>query len=381
MRQVRSISGSIAFREDGKMTGNGFRRILGMNAVIGLATLAAGCGGDGQAAPPLPPAASGGSSGGSSSSGGAGLSNPHLVFTAGDLFPTPTAVQEIYTVNTDGSGLSQLTGDGLQKFLPHFSPDGTKLLYTKFLRGGYGASNALTDVFLLDRASGREMQLTYSGVAVQPVWSPNGQQIAFGTLSGNGIWLMNADGAAPRMIAQPSGAPDDQRWGDYLWSSDNWIYFTAAQDIGGCFKVRIDRIRPDGNGRTQITDGGPNCTPAGMEQNGDADPGISPDGKTLYSSRGLPASVPGLPGATIRHLFKFSSDPFTPGKVETDLSLPTKADCIAGVPKVSPDGGRIALFLLCPADPNNGVTLTDPVGARFTFVLPGFGPDWNPAAR
>ncbi len=53
----------------------------------------------------------------------------------------------------------------------------------------------------------------------------------------------------------------------------------------------------------------------------------------------------------VRHLFKFSSDPYAPGKVEVDLSLAAKADCIAGVPKVSPAGDRVALFLFCAADP------------------------------
>lgn len=365
------------------MARNGFRQFLRLNAAMAMAAVVAGCGGAGQASLPLPPMTSSGgssSSGGTTSSGGGGLSNPTLVFT-GDGFQSPVSRQEVYTINPDGSAFTQLTSDGLNKFLPHFSPDGTKLLYTKFSSGGYGSPGAVTDVVVFDRATGKETQLTFGGVAIQPIWSPDGRRIAFGTLTGSGLWLMDAGGSAPRMIAQPSGAPDDLGWGDYLWSVDNWIYFTVAENIGGCFKVRIDRIRPDASGRVKITDGGPNCTPAGMEQNGDADPGISPDGKTLYSSRGLPASVPGIPGSTIRHLFKFSSDPFTPGKVETDLSLPTKADCIAGVPKVSPDGGRIAFFLLCPTDPNRGITLTDPIGSRFTFVVPGFGPDWNPVAR
>ena len=141
-------------------------------------------------------------------------------------------------------------------------------------------------------------------------------------------------------------------------------------------------MRPDGSGRVPITDGGPHCTPAGLEQSGDADPGISPDGTTLYSSRGLPVTVSGTAGMTVRHLYRFSSAPFTPGKVETDLSLPAHADCVAGVPKVSPAGDRVALFLFCRADPARaGVTLTTPGGATWTFVAPGFAPDWNPAAR
>ncbi|MFM9829492.1 MAG: hypothetical protein ACKVOB_12230 [Sphingomonas sp.] len=315
------------------------------------------------------------------SNGGSGLTSPALVFT-GSTFPSPTDLQPVFTINLDGTGRIAITSDGLENFLPHFSPDGTKLLYTKFARGGFGSPNAVTDIVVYDRARATETMLTRSGNAIQAVWSPNGQQIAYGVYSNDALWVMNADGSAPRIIARPSGAADDVQWGDYLWSSDNWIYFTVAQNIGGCFKVRIDRIRPDGAGRTKITDGGPNCTPAGLEQSGDADPGISPDGKTLYSSRGLPTTVPGHPEMTVRHLFKFSSDPYAPGKIETDLSLPAKVDCIAGVPKVSPGGDRIALFLFCAADPQHaGITISDPGGAAFAFVAPGFAPDWNPTAR
>ncbi|WP_293903552.1 hypothetical protein [Phenylobacterium sp.] len=312
--------------------------------------------------------------------------SPALVFTA-DFSPAlpapgPATRQEIFTTGVDGKAIQQLTHDGTEHFLPHFSPDGSKLLYTRFAVGGYGDPASILDVWVYDRASGAETQLTHTGRSVQGVWSPDGRQIGYGDFSNNTISIMNADGSSPRVIAPSSGNPDDRQWGDYLWSSDNWIYFSVAQDIDGCFKVRLDRIRPDGSQRTRITDGGPNCTPPGLEQSGEADPGISPDGKTIYSSRGLPRIVPGTANATVRHLFKFSSDPYTPGKVETDLSQAAKADCIAGVPKVSPGGDRIALFLFCPSDPEHaGVTLTDPDGSAFTFVTRGFGPDWNPAAR
>ncbi|MFA6219810.1 MAG: hypothetical protein WC692_08530 [Erythrobacter sp.] len=306
---------------------------------------------------------------------------PDLIFT-GDGVQSPTSRQELFTIYQDGSARTQLSSDGLNHFLPHYSPDGRRIAYTKFFRGGYGSADAITDVVVYDVASRIETRLTNLDNGWQPVWSPDGTRIAFGTNSGSELRLMNADGSGQRLVGRPGGSPDDLQWGDWLWSSDNWIYFVVVQRIDGCFKTRIDRIRPDGSGRVRITDGGPNCTPDGFEQSGDADPAISPDGRTIYSSRGLPLRVPGQPDATVRHLYRFSSDPYTVDKVETDLSLPAKADCIAGVPKVSPRGARIAFFLFCPSDPARiGITLTDPDGTAFTFITPGFGPDWHPTAR
>lgn len=48
----------------------------------------------------------------------------------------------------------------------------------------------------------------------------------------------------------------------------------------------------------------------------------------------------------------------------------------------SPDGTLILVFLFCPSDPEQvGVTLTDTTGTTWTFITPGFAPDWNPTTR
>lgn len=308
---------------------------------------------------------------------GGQTSAAQIVFEAPGI-PGGGTVQEIFTVNLDGSHLRQITHDGLNKFLPHFSPGGTHLLYTKFFKGQYGDPEPQTDIVVYDFASAQETRLTNTGTGFQPVWSPDGQQIAFGSYNGVSLWIMNADGSNPRSLGRPSGAMDDLRWGDFAWSSDNWILFVVAQNTNNCFKVRLDKIRPDGTARTQVTDGGSNCSPSGREPYGDADPGFSADGRTIYSSRGL-SPLLATPNGTIRHLYSFSSDAWTPGKVETDLSLPSRPDCIAGVPKASFDNTRVLVFLFCPAAPQHaGVTVTDTAGSYWNFVAGGFGADWNP---
>jgi hypothetical protein len=192
---------------------------------------------------------------------------------------------------------------------------------------------------------------------------------------------MNSDGTAQQLVGQPSGAPDDVIWHDTAWSSDNWIYFVVKQTTNNCFKVRLDKMRPDGTSRTQVSGGGTNCTPPNMEPYGDADPGISADGQTVYSSRGL-SPLPADPTQTLRHLYAYSSDAYTPGKVETDLSIASHPDCTVGVPKGSPDGTQILVFLFCPSDLDQvGVTLTNTSGSSWKFIATGFGPDWNPTTQ
>jgi hypothetical protein len=148
---------------------------------------------------------------------------------------------------------------------------------------------SVMDIAVYDLATGTETMITHEGDDVQGTWSPTGARIAYLNISSpTTMWIMDPDGSNPQRIASSTGTADDMQWGDIAWSRDDWILFSVAQNVNGCFKVRTDKIRPDGSSRTQVSDGGPNCTPPGAEQSGDADPGWSASSETIYSSRGFP---------------------------------------------------------------------------------------------
>jgi Tol biopolymer transport system component len=99
--------------------------------------------------------------------------------SGGAIVPGPGAFYEIAVMNLDGSGFRQLTSDGTFKFLPHFSPDASKIVYTKFLVGQYGVPNSITDIAVYNLVTNTETVITHQGVDVQGTWAPTGKRIAY----------------------------------------------------------------------------------------------------------------------------------------------------------------------------------------------------------
>lgn len=145
--------------------------------------------------------------------------------------------ERIYTMNPDGSGLTQLTG-GPHQLQPAWSPDGTKIAYMDRLKDA-------TALYLMN-ADGSKPRLLVSDIFhnVNLAWSPDGTKIAFcsvaparGSNSKFSLHVINVDGTNDVELAEGSGSPS--------WSPDgNQIAFTTFQGI--------DLINADGTNRRQL---------------------------------------------------------------------------------------------------------------------------------
>lgn len=120
--------------------------------------------------------------------------------------------KDIYTMNTDGSNVVQITDHSAGDFRPTWSPDGTRIAFRS-------QRNSNNDIWIVD-ADGNNLQqvTTHSSVDIFPEWSPDGSEIIFESrrTGADEIWAISTDGSNPRQIttggtfaSHPDWSPDN----------------------------------------------------------------------------------------------------------------------------------------------------------------------------
>lgn len=151
-----------------------------------------------------------------------------------------SGTNEIYTINPDGTGLLRLTNGWAEDHNAAWSPDGSKIVFASDRSGrGRGAMH----LWMMNADGTGQTQLTFGSGEDDPVWSPDGTQIAYTLVAGgqpNALWVMNANGSNAKALLT-----------GFIPAPGGWLEFHPGQPTWSLDSKRI-AFSSDASGQFQL---------------------------------------------------------------------------------------------------------------------------------
>jgi Tol biopolymer transport system component len=287
---------------------------------------------------------------------GIGDSSPDWSYDASKLAFVRS--EQVWVMNADGSGQTQVTHDTGGVFMPSWSPDGTKIAYE--LR-----ASGTSQIVVINANGSNQQALTSASLnSENPAWSPDGTKIAFDSDRGvtglPEIYVMNANGSSQTPLTTDTYSATAP-----AWSPDGTkLAFTGTYIVvSNSTTTHITIINANGTGEHQLTTG------TGSE--GGAT--WSPDGKMIAFNGIEPPS----PGKYVPpQIYSINSN--GSGQVDLTNNLNDQDGSPAwqknSTPKLTvvvkdPAGKAIAGVPIIVTGPHDGKSVTD-AGGTATFQFP-----------
>lgn len=166
-----------------------------------------------------------------------------------------TIGNDFYVINADGTARKKLNMNSPGSFnvLLEWSPDGRKLLFFSN-RDHIGEEDPISDFYVMNADGTGQTRLTYTGDGGDhATWSPDGSKIAFETSrDGNReIYVMNSDGTGQQNLTRSAEFVQDR---EPRWSPDGTkIAFERHPLDPGCCPGRVWIMRADGTDQVPVT--------------------------------------------------------------------------------------------------------------------------------
>ena len=147
---------------------------------------------------------------------------------------------DLYLINADGTGRTQLTDEVGDEYDPAWSPDGSLIA---FGFDDLGLDAFSTGIFIVDPRTGEVTELVTrrNERLGWPAWSPDGTRIAFSAYSQSGwdLYVMDADG---RNLTKVHDEPRDLLGMPIAWTPDGRriVFVSEAPGYSALFAMRPD---------------------------------------------------------------------------------------------------------------------------------------------
>ena len=168
--------------------------------------------------------------------------------------------RQVFTVNPDGSGLTQLTTGPGWNLYPKWSPDGTKIVFERRVERKRGVPG---QVAVMNAAGSGLTVLASTRADTYPAWSPDGKRIVFVSNlvkprdvsrapigeANRQLWTMHPDGTNRRQITE-----DSDKHREPAWSPDGTkIVFEHGTYTNDFSSGDIWVMAADGSNPTRVT--------------------------------------------------------------------------------------------------------------------------------
>jgi hypothetical protein len=254
---------------------------------------------------------------------------------------------DIYLMNTDGTGLAQLT-TGANSSEPAWSPDGRRIAFAR-------STTRFSDLYMMD-ADGSNVR-RFAVDASSPAWSPDGSQLTYAALRDGGLKILVGsvdDDSSPTITigfdrgfnGLPAWSPDGKR-----------IAFVADWDAFD-FAMEVYTVKPDGSDVRQLTSGFYGAVSGWPTYTTYRQPAWSPDGSQLaivtceewqyYSCANSSLAVMATDGSGLRTIAATTgyARPVWISGGAVAYSVTCRLDsCVPGVFVIPSEGGNAKLLI------------------------------------